>query len=83
MNGKVYGLNRARGTLAIETELYGFTVVELNCVCDLHIGDVIEWDSDLEMGAHRYRNVTTREDIEVTVVSHFVSRPSVRQFMGV
>ncbi len=83
MNGKIYGLNRAKALMAIETELYGFTIVELKCEYDLGLGDEIDWDSDLEMGAHTYKNLTTQKDIEVTVVSHLVSRSSVRQFMSV
>ncbi|MFA5938310.1 MAG: hypothetical protein WC809_03050 [Sinimarinibacterium sp.] len=82
MNGRVYAVNRSKGIVAIETELHGFTIVEIQEPADVEMGDEIGWDSDLEMGAHRYNNLSTSRCIEVIVISHFVSRSSVRQHMA-
>lgn len=82
MNGRVYAVNRAKCIVAIETQLYGFTTVELPEPADAEIGDEIGWESDLEVGAHRYSNRSTSRGIEVVVISHFVSRGSVRQHMA-
>ncbi len=82
MNGRVYAINRARQIVAIETELHGYTIIELQESADMEIGDEIGWPSDLELGVQVYENLNTRRRIAVQVLSHFVSKSSVRQHMA-
>jgi hypothetical protein len=82
MNGRVYAVNRTKSIVAIETEMYGFTIIELQGAADVEIGDEFNWESDLELGAHRYGNLSTSRCIDVVVIGHLVSRDSVRQHMA-
>jgi hypothetical protein len=81
MNGRVYAINREQALIAIETELHGFTIVELIGDADVEMGDEFSWDFELDTGTQTLSNVSANRTIEVTVRSHMVSRGAVRQFM--
>ncbi len=65
--------------LAIETEVHGFTIVELLNEADVRPGDEISWESDLATGAQSFNNDSTKRQLSVLVHGHLVSRHAVRQ----
>ncbi len=82
MEGRIYAINPQERIVAIETELHGFTIVELQGPFDVKVGDEVQWDSDLELGLQPFVNLGTRKSMDVLIRSHMVSRSSVRLFMG-
>lgn len=64
--------------VAIETEVHGFTVVELLNEADVQLGDEISWDTDLESGAQTYSNGNTKRSMSVFVHGHLISKSAVR-----
>jgi len=81
MNGRVYAILREHSLIAIETELHGFTIVELLGAVDVESGDEVSWDSELDVGRQVYRNLSTKRTFEGRVRSHMVSRGAVRQHL--
>ena len=79
MNGRVYGINRNRGMVAIETELHGFTIVELLNEADIEVGDEVSWESDTGVGSQTYSNVSKNRSMDVLVHNHLVSKSALRQ----
>lgn len=82
MNGRIYGMNRSKGLVAIETEFHGFTIVELVSDADLQVGDEITWESDTQMGLQTYSNVSTNRSLEVNVHNHLVAKTYLRQLIA-
>ena len=58
MSGRVYAINRRRGMAAIETNGYGFTIIELMGASDLELGDTMRWSDDTGLGSETYQNLT-------------------------
>jgi hypothetical protein len=82
MNGRVYAINRDRALVAIETEWHGLTIIELLDDVFVETGDEFDWDSDLDCGAQRYKNVSVTRSVNVFVRGHMVSRSEVRKHLS-
>lgn len=79
MDGRVVAIDRSRGLIAIETELHGFTIVELLSDADVETGDPLHWDSDLDKGTQTYMNGNTGRRLDVIVRQHLLGREAVRE----
>ena len=79
MKGRVYAINRNSGMVAIETELHGFTIIELSTDAGIEMGDELSWEGDLKMGAETYNNVSTNRPVDVFVRNHLVSKNDLRR----
>ena len=79
MRGRVYAINPQRGMVAIETENYGFTIIELLSDEDIELGDEMNWANDTGMGSETYHNRTKNQKMDVFVQNHWVSKNQLRQ----
>jgi hypothetical protein len=79
MNGVVHTINRKRGMVAIQTDGYGFTIIELLSDDEIDVGDRMHWENDTGLGDEKYRNVTKGTFMDVYVQNHWVTPAQLRQ----
>jgi len=71
MHGIVYATNPRRGMIAIQTDGYGFTIIE-DDVSNFELGDEVRWENDTGLGGEDYYNVTQDHTYHVFVQNHYV-----------
>ena len=79
MKGRVHSMNLRRGMVAIATEGYGFTIIELLGGDELEVGDLMEWSPDTGLGRQRYHNLTKNTVLDVFAQNHWVPLQQLRQ----
>jgi hypothetical protein len=79
MKGIVRTMNRRRGMVAIETDGYGYTIIELLGDDDIEVGDEMAWANDTGLGGEKYRNLTKNKVMDVYVQNHWVPPQQLRQ----
>jgi len=82
MNGRVYAMNREKSLVAVETEWHGVIIIELLDQASVEMGDPFSWDSDLDDGPQRYKNLGTGLTVSVLVRAHMVSKSEVRKHLS-
>lgn len=79
LTGIVYAMNPRRGMVAIKTEEYDFTIIELLGDDDIELGDEMRWKNDTGLGGETYLNVSKGRRMEVYVQNHWVPEKQLRQ----
>lgn len=79
MQGIVAAMNLRRGMVAIETNGYGYTIIELLSGEDIQVGDQMAWANDTGMGSETYHNITKGTQMDVFVQNHWVPKRQLKQ----
>jgi hypothetical protein len=65
--------------VAIDTERYAFTIIELLSDQQIEVGDKMAWRDDTGLGSQDYQNLSKRKVMRVLVQNHWVSQAQLRQ----
>jgi hypothetical protein len=80
-SGKVAGINRDQGMVAIATDDDGYTIIEIVTGCAIDVGDAIAWEDSYHIGPSIYENLTKGSRDGVFVKNHTVSEFELDQQM--
>lgn len=79
MQGTVTDIDPSRGIVAIRTELYKYTIVELLTYVRIDVGDTVRWAKQTRLGDATYVNVTRGTTLPVFVQNHWVHPDQLRK----
>ena len=65
--------------VALQTEGYGFTIIELVEPADIELGDEMRWEPGTGLGGHVYANLTKGKSVRVFAQNHWVPKEQLPQ----